>query len=221
MGKFVFRLNMSELNHLKRLQIDQIIKASEVTARAFYDDPAFVYCFPDPIERKIKSVTFCEYLILLGMLSGEVYITSSDIEGIAVWHAYNIKDQKIVKQSKEVVRRMRRVKRKNYSDPLFVERYSINAKIINSLHDEYANFPNWELVIIGVDPPLQGKKYGGRLIKEKLRELDKQNLPCYVNTQNEKNVSLYEHFGFELVGKAKVPNSNVYHYGLLRNKKKS
>ncbi len=32
--------------------------------------------------------------------------------------------------------------------------------------------------------------------------------------------SLYEHFGFELVGKAKVPNSNVNHYGLLRNKKK-
>ncbi len=33
--------------------------------------------------------------------------------------------------------------------------------------------------------------------------------------------SLYKHFGFELVGKAKVPNSNVNHYGLLRNKKKS
>jgi len=52
-------------------------------------------------------------------------------------------------------------------------------------------------------------------------EIDKQNLPCYLNTQNVNNVSLYEHFGFELVGEIKVPNSNVNYYGMLRNKKKS
>ena len=45
--------------------------------------------------------------------------------------------------------------------------------------------------------------------------------PLNLNRQNENHVSLYEHFRFELVGKAKVPNSNVNHYGLLRNKKKS
>ena len=47
---------MSELNHLKRLQIDQIIKASEVTDSAFYDDPVFAYCFPDIDERKTKAI---------------------------------------------------------------------------------------------------------------------------------------------------------------------
>ena len=51
---------MSEPYHLKRLQEDQIEAASRVAARAFQDDPLFVYYYPDPIERKIKSVTRCE-----------------------------------------------------------------------------------------------------------------------------------------------------------------
>ena len=211
---------MRILNHLKRLQNDQIEAASRVAARAFQNDPLLVYCFPDPIERKIKSVTHCEYLILLGILSGEVFTTSSNIEGVAVWHAYDIKDQKIEKQSKEIIRRLRRVKRENFSDRLFAEKYSITAEIYNSLHNEHANFPNWDLTMIAVDPLHQGKGYASMLIKPKLRELDRQNLHCYVNTQNENNVSLYEYFGFELVGEIKVPNSNVNYYGMLRNKKK-
>ena len=75
---------MSELYHLKRLPEDQIKAASKVLARAFQDDPVFVYSFPDPIERKIKSVTHCEWMILLGILSGELYTTSSEIEAVAV-----------------------------------------------------------------------------------------------------------------------------------------
>ena len=210
---------MSILSHLKRLQNDQIEAASRVAARAFQDDPLSVYYYPDPIERKKKTVIRCEYMILLGILSGEVYTTSNDIEGISIWHTYDIKDQKIGKQSKEIIRRLRRVKRKMFSDHLFAEKYSIVSEIYNSFHNKYANFPNWDLIMITVDPLHQGTGYASMLIKPKLKEIDKQNLPCYLETQNENNVSLYEHFGFELVGEIKVPNSNVNYYGMLRNKK--
>ena len=211
---------MSILSHLKRLQKDQIEAASRVAARAFQNDPLSVYYYPDPIERKIKTVTKCEYLILLGIISGEVYITSSDIQGIAVWNTYGIKDQTIGKQSKEIIRKLRKVKRKMFSDRLFSEKYGITSEIYNSLHNKHANFPHWDFMMLTVDPLHQGKGYASMLIKPKLREIDKQNLPCYLETQNENNVSLYEHFGFELVGEIKVPNSNVNCYGMLRNKKK-
>ncbi len=210
---------MSKLDHLKRLQTDQIEAASRVAARAFYDDPLFVYCFPDLNERKIKAVTHCEHMILLGILSGEVFTTSSNIEGVAVWHANDIKDQKLGKQSKEIIRRLRRVKRENFSDPLFAEKYSIYAEISNSLRNKHVNFPHWDLIMLAVDPLQQGKGYASMLIRVKLREFDKLNLPCYLDTQNENNVSLYKHFGFELVGKIKFPDSNVYYHGMLRNKK--
>ena len=92
--KYIFKWTMGELYQLKRLHEDQIEDASRVLGRAFQDDPLFVYCIPDPIEREIKTANHCEWLILLGIINGEVYTSSSNIEGVAIWHPYNIKDQK-------------------------------------------------------------------------------------------------------------------------------
>ena len=211
---------MSELNHLKRLPEDKIEAASRVAARALHDDPLFTNYYPDPVEKKIKNVIRCKNMILLGILSGEVYTTSNDIEGIAVWNSYGITDLRIGKQSKEIIRESRKVKREMLSDPVFVERIGASMEIYNSLRNEYANFPHWYLTLIAVDPLHQEKGYASMLIRGKLRELDKQNLPCYLNTQNEENVPIYEHFGFKLIGKIQVPKSNIYYYGMLRKKKK-
>lgn len=209
---------MNELYHLKRLQEDQIEEASRVATRAFQDDPLFVYYYPDPIERKIKSVTRCENLILMGILSGEVYTISSNIEGVAVWNPYGLTNQIIGKQSKEIIRKMKKIQREMFSDPQYTKKFFVITEIFNSLRNEYAKFPHWYLALIAVDPLHQGKGYASMLIRAKLREIDKQNIPCYLNAQNQDNVSLYEYFGFELVGKTKVPNSNFYYHGMLRKK---
>lgn len=211
---------MNELNHPKQLSEDQIKAASKVLARAFQDDPLLVYLYPDPLKRKIESDIVWEFSILQGILYGEVNITSSDIEGVAVWLAHPLKDQKPREQSKVINRRMRKVGREMFSGPIFTEKYNNWAQMIVSLQIEHANFPHWELAILGVDPMYQGKGYASMLIRAKLRELDKQNLSCYLHTENKRNINLYEHFGFELVGEVKVPNSNVIYYGMLRNKKK-
>ncbi len=68
--------------------------------------------------------------------------------------------------------------------------------------------------------PIERKKNSIKLIRMKLAEIDKQNLPCYLHTENERNIKFYEHFGFELIGKNKVPNFDFYHYAMLRNRKK-
>ena len=107
-----------------------------------------------------------------------------------------------------------------FSDPLYTEKFFIITEIFNSLRNEYAKFSHWYLALIAVDPLHQGKGYASKLLRMKLAEIDKQNLPCYLNAQNENKVSLYEHFGFELIGKTKVPNSNFYYHGMLRKKKK-
>lgn len=213
-------MNINQLNHLKRKSEDQIEAASKVLGRAFQDDPLFVYCFPDTVERKIKSAIHCEFLILLGILSGEVYITSSNIEGVAVWHPHGVKDQIIGKQSKEIIRRSRKVRREDFSDPLVIERMGIVEEIANLFQNEHVNFPHWYLAFIGVDPIHQSKGYGSKLLRMKLAEIDEQNLPCYLHTENERNIKFYEHFGFELIGKNKVPNSDFYHHAMLRNRKK-
>lgn len=212
---------MSELHHLKRLREDQIEEASRLLGRAFQDDPLFVHCCPDPTERKIKSFIHCEWLILLGILSGEVYTASSDIEGVAIWHPYTIEDQKMGEQSKEILRKLRKVRREVFSDALYRERIVLFEEIANSFQSEHVNFPHWYLSLIGVDPIHQNKGNGSKLLRIRLAEIDEQNLPCYLHTENERNVKFYEHFGFELIGKNKIPNTGFFHNAMLRNKKKS
>ena len=38
---------------------------------------------------------------------------------------------------------------------------------------------------------------------------------CYLETNNDRNVPIYEHFGFKVMEKTLVPNSNVPHYAML------
>lgn len=213
---------MNELSHPKQLSEEQIKAASKILTCAFQDDPLLVYLYPDPLKRKIESDIVWEFSILQGILYGEVNITSSDIEGVAVWLAHPLKDQKTKEQSKAINRRMRKVGREMFSSlgPIFTEKYNNWAQMIVSLQIEHASFPHWELAILGVDPMHQGKGYASMLIRAKLRELDKQNLSCYLHTENEKNVKFYEYFGFKLIGKNKVPNSDFYHHPMLRNNKK-
>lgn len=44
----------------------------------------------------------------------------------------------------------------------------------------------------------------------------KNSYSCYLETNNEKNVQIYEHFGFKLKETAFIPNSKVHHYAMLK-----
>lgn len=213
-------MNLNQLDQPKRILEDQIEGASEVLARAFQNDPLFLHCFPDSDTRKIKNALHCEFMILIGIVSGEVHITSDNIEGVGVWHPHGIKDHIISKPSKDIIRRMRRVRKEDISDPLLLKMMSIVEEIANSVQNEYVNFPHWYLSIIGVDPIHQGMGYASKLLKTKLAEIDNQNLPCFLHSENERNIQIYEHFGFKLIKKIKVPNSNLYFYGMLRKEMK-
>jgi ribosomal protein S18 acetylase RimI-like enzyme len=210
---------MSELHQVQKLHEEQIEEASRVLGRAFQDDPLFAYCIPDPTERKKKCAIHCKWLILLGFLTGEVYSSSNDIEAVAIWHPHAIEYKKREEKSKEFMKRLRKIRRDLFSDALYAERMAIFEELANSFQKEHVNFPHWYLAFIGVDPTHQSKGYGSKLLRMKLAEIDEQNLPCYLHTENERNVKFYEHFGFELIGKNKVPHSDFYHHPMLRNRK--
>jgi ribosomal protein S18 acetylase RimI-like enzyme len=60
--------------------------------------------------------------------------------------------------------------------------------------------PHWYLVIIGVDPLKQGQGFGAILLKHTLASCDRDRAPAYLESTNPKNISLYERFGFKLLG---------------------
>jgi GNAT superfamily N-acetyltransferase len=59
------------------------------------------------------------------------------------------------------------------------------------------------LAIIATAPAQQGKGYGGALLRAINRVADSEGLPAYLET-GENNRSLYEHFGYEVVGRTQL-----------------
>ena len=49
-------------------------------------------------------------------------------------------------------------------------------------HYELAPMEHWYLVALAVNPEHQGKGYASKLLKERLPAIDKQGLPCYLET---------------------------------------
>jgi RimJ/RimL family protein N-acetyltransferase len=50
-----------------------------------------------------------------------------------------------------------------------------------------------------------------------LERLDMKKIPCYLNTRNEKNISMYEHFGFRVIDHLTLPGSDILHTAMLRD----
>jgi hypothetical protein len=49
-----------------------------------------------------------------------------------------------------------------------------------------------------------------------LERIDKEGLPCYLETQNPENIPLYEHFGFKVMEEGVIPGSPVKQFAVLR-----
>jgi GNAT superfamily N-acetyltransferase len=70
-----------------------------------------------------------------------------------------------------------------------------------------------------VDPKFQGKGFAGRLIIPVLAKIDAQHLPCYLETFEEKNASIYECFGFRTIERASIPQTPFENWAMLRDAK--
>ena len=87
---------------------------------------------------------------------------------------------------------------------------------IDSIHQLQAPFKHWFLQAIGVGPSFQGNGFASTLLRQMLSKIDKENLPCYLETIDEKNVSIYERFGFEIIDKSIVPETEFTNWAMLR-----
>ena len=91
------------------------------------------------------------------------------------------------------------------------ETYAMNLK------KEFTGNVDWYLYNLSVKKSAQGKGIAGKLLRPMLEFCDKENIVTYLETNKEINVSLYEHFGFNLSKKEMIPKSSVMHYAMVRN----
>jgi RimJ/RimL family protein N-acetyltransferase len=202
---------ITDLSSLVRLKKAQIQPAAEMLARAFQNDPMFTCFFPDVSVRENRSHFVLEPMIRLGVLYGEVYATSHNLEGVVSW----VPSQRADFTTWQIIRCgylsiLLRLGRK------VVSRMKSYVDYVSLMRKRHAPFGHWLLMVIGVDPEFQGRGYASALVKPMLARIDQERLPCYLDTLNEKNVPIYKHFGFRIVEEGTIPKTNTIVWAMLR-----
>ncbi len=196
-----------------KLEKKHIKPVSLMLSMAFKDDLKDV--FPDPEERRVKTPYVHEFYLLRNYSDSRAFITSSQLEGIAVWmHSDKMKERPFwrILTSGAIWPAMKigiKALRKMQALDKYIERK----------HKELAPFKHWYLAMLAVDPQHQGKRHASKLLNETLSNIDEEGLHCYLETAGEKNVSMYQHFGFEVVDEFIVPGTNDKLVAMLRKPK--
>ena len=182
-------------------------------ARAFQDDPIIAYAYTDDEDVITRLPYLYEFMLRYYLRYAQGYATSNQLEGVAVWQRY-AKDtlnmsfwQLLISGAIWPAFRMGTKAGK---------RMQTFFKYAENKHRELVPSPHWYLVVIGVDPQFQGKGYASRLLSSMLSKIDEEGLPCYLETEKEKNVALYQHFSFKVVDEYIVPETTVKLWAMLR-----
>ena len=203
--------NPVTLNDLFRIGRRYAGLAGEMMARAFDGDELYAELFPDAAVRRAVLPPLMAFRARYGVLYGEVYATSPSLEGVAVW----------IRGKKSFMTPWRSFRAggialyskigRDAARPLeAVERY------VTAIHRRHAPGPHWHLSPVAVDPPHQGKGLARRLLTAMFARLDREGLPCFLETQSGDNVAIYEKYGFAVVEEGKIPEADVSHWAMFR-----
>jgi ribosomal protein S18 acetylase RimI-like enzyme len=198
-------------NKLLRLTKKDLGAGAAVLGRAFTEYGLLRYYFQDETERHAVAVTLGFVEISICLKYGEVYASSAKMEGISAW----LPPGKAPFGGLQIIRTV----------PLSVlfrfgrqgaRRMWGYGRYVDNLHRKLVPYPHWYLQIIGVDPAYQGQGFSNQLVRPMLKRIDREHLPCFLETNTDKNAAIYQRFGFEVVSKDKIPGTEVTSFAMLR-----
>ena len=91
------------------------------------------------------------------------------------------------------------------------ERHETLFRILDEMEGYHPHGDCWYLPLIAVDPVYQNQGIGSQLMKYALNKVDSDALPAYLESSNPKNISLYERYGFEIMGRIQIADAPPIH----------
>jgi GNAT superfamily N-acetyltransferase len=167
-----------------------------VMARAFYDDPPFIWLLPDPKTRLKRSrrifaaLTRGEALARGGV---DVALVGTEVTGAAIWRPPGHWETEQLRTVLGLVRAAGR-------------RMGAATALARAMARAHPREPHWYLFAIGVDPARQGTGVASALLRPRLDQCDRDGLPAYLEATKATSVPLYQHFGFEPTGNPDLPD---------------
>jgi len=186
-------------------------EAAVIQGRAFLDDPVFEFVFPDDGERRSRLPWLMRIGIALGTRFGHVHTTPGTMVGHAVWlppgHTH-VSDDRLAEAGF--------VAPEEHLGALSLARFGAFMAAAAAAHERLLPGPHWYLLILGIDPPQQGRGLGSALIQSTLGRADAEGLPCFLETAKERNLTFYRRHGFEVAAEQALEEGGPTVWSMVR-----
>jgi ribosomal protein S18 acetylase RimI-like enzyme len=201
---------MAEAGAIRPLGRNLLERATTTLARAFARDPMFIWMFPDPQHRARALRSLNRVPLEYGLRYGHV-TESLNGQAASVWMPPGRSITMLAMIRSGILRVPFSVGFRPFGQ--FV---SANG-VMERIHKQHVPEPHWYLLVVGVDPELQGRGLGSALIREGLSRSDAAACPCYLETSDERNVAFYERHGFKVIAEASLGPGGPSGWGMRRD----
>ena len=195
---------------LGQLSSERLREASEVLARAFVDNPATLALVPYPSSRRLR--------VLERVMRGFTRATLIDGDAIAVIDGGRVAGVSLAFGPRRYPLGMRARAWQAYgpiaAGPRTALSYAIADQYLAKLH---FTDPHWYLFVLGVEPELQGRGIGGRLLRWLGERAGEDGVPCYLETDKASSVRLYERHGFRVLVEETHARTGIHFWTMLRS----
>lgn len=185
-------------------------RLADVAADAYQDYPLHNWFTKGKYDKKASKLIM---QISLRTMTEDaiIYADSEELNGFAVWLPFGFTGSKTVPfllngglrlifhSGLGIIGRL-----------LTYENYAMNLK------KEFTDNFDWYLYNLSVKKDAQGKGIATKLLKPMLDFCDNERMVAYLETNKSSNVSLYNHYGFELKKEEFIPKTIVTHYAMVR-----
>lgn len=192
------------------VQKKDLDRLGKVAADAYQDYPLHNWLTKGKYDAKASELVMS--ISLKAMVEDAViYADSEEMNGFAAWLPFGFTGNKavpflmngglklILHSGFGIISRL-----------VTYENYAMNLK------KEFTDNYDWYLYNLSIKKDAQGKGIASKLMRPMLTFCDDERMVAYLETNKDKNVEIYKHFGFDLMKEEIIPKTPVTHYAMTR-----
>jgi ribosomal protein S18 acetylase RimI-like enzyme len=190
-----------------RLERAKLGEASDMLARAFHDDPAWVWLIPDA-KRRARILPWL-FRVGFDVTAADVWATAGPVRGAARWMPPGRPAMRVGPTLRALVTTPIRLG--SATGPFLSYGGAVEA-----LRAEAMPGDHWYLAGIGVDPAAQRQGIGSALLQPGLAAAAEAGLPAVLLTNSDVNLPFYEAHGFEVVREGTTPENGPHAWAMVK-----
>ena len=198
-GRTVTPASQCRMPAPRRPRLEEIPALALVLTRSFYDDPLFVYLFPDPVHRRDDLPAYFAWLLTDGADAGSsVTVLTQDLSSVIVWAP---------------VGPSARASRRPSARPTWTSAADWSA---SRMPRATRGPPGLFFPYVAVMPGLQGEGRGTALMETLVANAERLRAPVRTGITVPRSVAFLERFGFEVTREIERTAAGPHRWQLTR-----